>query len=280
MRTAALFPGQGSQTDDMRDVVERSRPDLLELASAELEDDIFARASESTEYAQPAIYCASLAGWERVGAGADLLAGHSLGELTALAAAGSLDHRDGFHLAVLRGRAMQRAGLGRGGMLALGAGMAEARALADAHGLTVANDNSPEQTVLSGDADAIDAVAEIARDDGLRVKRLAIRGAFHTPAMASARRELERALAETEFAPARLPVFSCVTAAPLTDPRRALAAGLTSPVRWRETMLTLRDWGTRRFVEVGPGRVLTSLVKRTLDGVEATTVEGLEAARV
>src|SRR5207248_10677348 len=125
-----LFPGQGSQTDDMRETVERHRPDLLELALGQLGDDLFERATESTEYAQPAIYCASLAGWERLGGGADALAGHSLGELAALAAAGSIDERDGFDLVVLRGRLMARAAEdsgGRGGMLALGAGIDQAR---------------------------------------------------------------------------------------------------------------------------------------------------------
>src|SRR3954471_7339059 len=282
MRTAALFPGQGSQTDDMRDTVERYRPDLLELSARELGDDLFERAGESTEYAQPAIYCASLAGWERLGRNADVVAGHSLGELAALVAAGSLDERDGFRLVALRGRLMRRAAEGsggRGGMLALGTGIERARALADSYAVTVANDNSPEQTVLSGDAGALDAIAEEARPVGLRAKRLAVKGAFHSPAMASARQGFELALAQTRFAPPRLPVFSCVTGALLTDPRRSLGEGLTSPVRWRETLLTLRDWRAERFVEVGPGRALTGLVRRTLDGVEATTVENLEAAR-
>src|SRR5581483_7587192 len=127
--TAILFPGQGSQTPEMRDTVARARPDLLSLAAQVVGEDPFARVGEGTHFAQPAIFCASLAGWAALGRpDGDLMAGHSLGELAALVAAGSLRERDGLELVALRGKLMQESGerSGEGGMLALlGSGAAE-----------------------------------------------------------------------------------------------------------------------------------------------------------
>ena len=272
--TAILFPGQGSQTTKMRDLVARVRPDLLELAAHVVGDDPFPRADEGTNFAQPAIFCASLAGWEALGRPpAELMAGHSLGELGALVAAGALDEREGLELVTLRGRLMHESGLaaGDGGMLALmGAGASEQAAeIAAAHELTVANDNSPMQVVLSGAVAALPAAAEQARELGLRPIELDVTGAFHSPMMAAAVPEFQAALAKTTFAEPRCTVVSAVTAQPFTDdPRVELADALTMPVRWREVMLTLQELGAQRFVDVGPGRVLTGLAKRTLKGVE------------
>jgi [acyl-carrier-protein] S-malonyltransferase len=276
---AVLFPGQGSQTEGMRESVERERPDLLERAVEVVGDDPFELATEGTRFAQPAIYCASIAGWSRLGASADLLAGHSLGEIGALAAGGALSEDDGLRLVALRGRLMEEAaaGSGAGAMLAVGAPVADVEPLAERLGLTVANDNAPDQVVLSGEEGAIEEARRIARDEGLRAVRLPVGGAFHSPAMRAAVPEFEEELAHVELREPRVPVYSCVTAAPFDDPRRLLAAALTSPVRWRETLLALRDRGATRFVETGPGRVLTGLVRRTLDGVEAESP--LEAAR-
>src|ERR1700761_2162111 len=127
--TAILFPGQGSQTPEMRDLVQRVRPDLLELAAEAVGEDPFPRADEGTNFAQPAIFCASLAGWTALGSplGA-LMAGHSLGARGALVAAGALDERDGLELVALRGRLMHESGLaaGDGSMVAvIGAGASE-----------------------------------------------------------------------------------------------------------------------------------------------------------
>ncbi len=187
--TAILFPGQGSQTADMRATVERVRPDLLELVHAAVGEDPFARAEEGTRWAQPAIFCASLAGWAELGRPAgDWMAGHSLGEIGALVAAGALREADGVRLVALRGRLMQEAGelAGDGGMVALlGAGAAdEAPALAQAHGLSLANDNSPQQVVLSGACEALPAAAAAAKELGLRAIELPVTGAFHSPMMA------------------------------------------------------------------------------------------------
>ena len=267
--TAIVFPGQGSQTPDMREVVARTRPDLLELAIAAVGEDPFPRVEESTRYSQPAILCASLAGYEALGRpAAELMAGHSLGELSALIAAGCLEEPDGVRLVALRGRLMGEAD--QGGMLALlGTGAAEhAAGLAAAHGLAVANDNSPGQVVLSGAPDALGAAAEAAGELRLRAMALPVTGAFHSPMMQAAVPEFRAALDEVEFRPGRCTVVSAVTAAPFDDPRRRLAEALTAPVRWRETMLALRELGARRFIEPGPGRVLTGLAKRTVSDVE------------
>jgi malonyl CoA-acyl carrier protein transacylase len=274
MSTAILFPGQGSQTPDMRDLVARERPDLLELVTEAVGEDPFPRVDDGTAYAQPAIFCASLAGFKALGEpSGEYLAGHSLGELGALVAAGRLSETDGLRLVAVRGRLMQDAGeqAGDGGMVALLGPAAADRAgeLAQAHGLSVANDNSPQQVVLSGARDALPGAAEAARELGLRAMILPVTGAFHSPMMASAAAPFAACLADVEVRPGHAgTVVSAVTAAPFEDVRRQLVEALTMPVRWRETMLALSERGVSRFVEVGPGRVLTGLVKRTVRGVE------------
>jgi [acyl-carrier-protein] S-malonyltransferase len=201
------------------------------------------------------------------------MAGHSLGELAALVAAGCLTEREGLELVALRGKLMQESGerAGDGGMLALlGAGAADhAGELAEAHGLSVANDNSPQQVVLSGDRGSFDAASAAAKELGLRPMDLPVTGAFHSPMMAEAVPSFTAALERVEVSPPQgVTVFSAVTAAPFEDVRAQLAQALTMPVRWRETLLVMHDRGAERFVEVGPGRVLTGLAKRTLKDVE------------
>jgi malonyl CoA-acyl carrier protein transacylase len=267
--TAILFPGQGSQSPDMRDTVSRVRPELLDAAVEVVGEDPFERVDKGTMFAQPAIFCASLAGWSELGRPmGEFMAGHSLGELGALVAAGCLDERDGLALVALRGRLMQDAG--EGGMLALlGRGAAEhAAELAASHGLAVANDNCPTQVVLSGQRDRLPEAAEAAKELGLRAMDVPVTGAFHSPMMEPAVAPFRAALEQVEFRPGTVPVMSAVTAQPFDDVRLRLTEALTMPVRWRETLLELRRRGAERFVEVGPGRVLTGLVKRTLADVE------------
>jgi [acyl-carrier-protein] S-malonyltransferase len=271
--TALLFPGQGSQTAGIRELVAGERPDLLALCDRIVGEDAFARAAQGTQFAQPAIFCASLAGWSALGRPeADLMAGHSLGELAALVAAGSLSERDGLELVALRGRLMHEAGerAGAGGMLALlGAGAVEhASELAAAHGLAVANDNCPTQVVLSGAMDALPAAAGAAKELGLRATNVPVTGAFHSPMMEHAVPEFTAALRRVAIQQPQMTVLSAITTKPFDDIRRRLAEALTMPVRWRETVLALAQRGADRFVEVGPGRVLTGLVKRTLKDVE------------
>jgi malonyl CoA-acyl carrier protein transacylase len=257
----------------MRDLVAEERPDLLELVTEIVGEDPFAKAEEGTNYAQPAIFCASLAGWESLGRpDGDYMAGHSLGELGALVAAGALKERDGLELVALRGRLMQDSGekAGDGGMLALlGKGAADhAAELADAHGLAVANDNSPQQVVLSGERSALPDAAAAAKELGLRSVDLPVAGAFHSPMMQGAVPEFEKAVKAVEISQPRVKVVSAVTAEPFDDIAMQLTQALTKPVRWRETLLALHELGAERFVEVGPGRVLSGLVKRTLTDVE------------
>ena len=272
--SAILFPGQGSQTPEMRDTVAKVRPDLLSLAAEVVGEDAFARVDDGTKFAQPAIFCASLAGWEALGRPAgEFMAGHSLGEIAALVAAGCLNERDGLELVALRGKLMQESGerAGDGSMLAvMGRGAAEhARELADAHGLSVANDNSPQQVVLSGDRRGFPGAEAAATGLGLRAVELPVTGAFHSPMMAEAAPSFQAALKRVEVhPPERVTVLSAVTAAPFEDVRAQLAQALTMPVRWREVLLAMRELGAERFLEVGPGKVLTGLVKRTLRDVE------------
>ena len=285
--TALLFPGQGSQTAEMRDEVAAARPDLLALARDVVGDDPFARVDDGTKFAQPAIYCASVVGFERLraaGVTGEAHAGHSLGEVAALVAGGALSAEDGLRLVALRGRLMQESGeqAGDGSMLALlGKGAADhAAAIAAAAGLTVANDNAPNQVVLSGVRDAFDTAGEAAREHGLRALPLPVTGAFHSPFMAGARPELEAALAEIDFQAPGVTVLSSITTEPFADVRAELADALTKPVRWRETLLALHARGVGRFVETGPGRVLTGLVKRTVPDAEAVATEQMEGVGV
>ena len=276
---ALLFPGQGSQTADMREAVERHRPDLLELARSEVSDDLFERADEGTRWAQPAIFCAALAGYEvlRQRYQADLMAGHSLGEITALVAAEAIDAPDGLRLVAARGRLMQEAR--GGGMIAVRVrerGPVE-QAAAEA-GLTIANDNAPDQLVLSGSLEALDRGEELLRERKVRAKRLPVGGAFHSPLMEPAVAPFREVLERIEVREPRVPVLSCVTAAPFNDVREQLVRALTSPVRWTDVLAALQGLGAARYVETGPGRVLTGLVRKSLDGVEAEAPLAMEAA--
>jgi malonyl CoA-acyl carrier protein transacylase len=269
--TAILFPGQGSQEPGMRDTVAEHRPDLLERACELVGQDPFESVELGTRFAQPAIYCAALAGWARLGRPeGDYAAGHSLGELAALAAAGALDHHDGLRLAVERGALMQRAADDAGGgMLALLGPREHALEVASEHGLTVANDNAPEQLVVAGPESVLDDARRGARGAGMRAVRLAVRGAFHSPGLTSALPGFRAALAAVDFQSPRIPVISCATAREFAAPRAELAEALVRPVRWRQTVAELRDRGVTEFIETGPGDVLTKLVQRNLDAMEA-----------
>ncbi len=260
----------------MVETVARLRPDLLDLAAEVVGEDPFARVGEGTHFDQPAIYCAALAGLERAGRPkADLYAGHSLGEITALAAAGALSDADGLRLVAERGRLMETtAALTGGAMLAVRAGREEAAPIAERHGLGLANDNSPVQVVLSGPLAGIEAAeAEAREQEGMRAKRLPITGAFHSPLMADAVEPFLSFLRGVELRAARAPVFSCVTAAPFDDVPKRLAEALVKPVRWVEVLHALYAAGGRRFEETGPGKVLAGLVRGTLEGVEIVAAE-------
>jgi [acyl-carrier-protein] S-malonyltransferase len=273
--TTLLFPGQGSQTPNMREVVERHRPDLLEQAFREVGDDLFERASDGTRWAQPAIFCAALAGWEqlRASTNAELMAGHSLGEIAALVAAEAISAEDGLRLVAARGRLMQEAAeeTGDGGMIAVRArGDREpVHEVAEQTGLSIANDNAPDQLVLSGATAALDEAEAALTERKVRAKRLPVAGAFHSPLMEPAVEPFRAIVGDVEIAKPGVPVYSCVTAEPFDDIPARLVEALTSPVRWLDVMRALEAAGSRRYIETGPGKVLAGLVRKSLDGVEA-----------
>ena len=266
MPTAVLFPGQGSHDAGMCDAVTAEAPELLDRVVALVGEDPFPRAAQDTRFAQPAIFCASVAGWRRLAPTIGVpiaFAGHSLGELAALVAADAIDAEEALELVVLRGRLMSEAP--PGGMVALlGAGEEQAEEVARTHGVVVANVNAPGQVVLSGPVEKLDAAAAAARAQGLRALDLGVAGAFHSPAMEAAVAPFAARLAEASFRPPRAPVVSGLTAAPMKDPRRELADALVGPVRWTDTIRTLARLGADAFVDAGPGRVLEKLVRRTL----------------
>ncbi len=269
---ALLFPGQGSHAEGMEDPY-RDHP-LLERGLDLLGYDPFENLAGGTRFQQPALFLCSVAAWDtwrtespEEAEQAIAAAGHSLGEYAALVAAGALAFDDALPLVDERAAAMADAGeQNPGSMIAmLGGESRDVLALADRLGLVVANDNAPGQLVLSGPLDALDAAEAVAREEtGARARRLDVTGAFHSPLMEPAADRLRAALAGTPVSTPAIPVFSNATAAPFADVREELAANLLRPVRWRETLLALRAAGVERFVELGPGAVLTGLVKRTL----------------
>jgi [acyl-carrier-protein] S-malonyltransferase len=281
--TAALFPGQGVSLTGLRQGVADTCPQLLRSCVELLGEDPFERAGESTRFAQPAIFLASMAAWMRLDEGApSAFAGHSLGELSALAAAGVLRQADAVWLVVVRGSLMADAAERQrdGGMLAiLKASASDARELGEMHGVDLANDNAPGQAVLSGSRRTLEAVAADARSRGLRAMRLDVAGAFHSRAMQRACEPFRRAVESVEILTPRAPVFSSTTAAPFCDVPAELARALVQPVRWRETMLALHAAGCRRFLDVGPDRVLARLVQRNLQDVEVRAAVDDEPVR-
>jgi [acyl-carrier-protein] S-malonyltransferase len=280
--SAILFPGQGVGDPSSREAVADLRPDLLALASELVGEDPFERMSEGTAYAQPAVYCASIAGYERLDRpDGEYFAGHSLGEIGALAAAGAIDDADGLRIVVARGRVMDdvaRAGE-PGGMLAVGSDRDGAQALADAHELTLANENSPQQFVLSGPLERIEAAEAAAKGSGVRAKKLAVAGAFHTEAMSSGVQAFRAELDEIEFRSPQAQVVSSTTADFFGDDvRDALSASLISPIRWTAVLAKLEQLGVTRYLDVGPGKVLAGLVRRTLPDSNVEIVTNREPA--
>jgi [acyl-carrier-protein] S-malonyltransferase len=265
---AGLFPGQGSQTSTLGELVSRVVPRLAAECVELVGEDPFARVADSTRYAQPAIFCASLAGWKQRPSfiRPAALAGHSLGELSALVAAGALEESAGLRLAVRRGELMAAASAGREeGMLAvLGASEEAVTQLAREHELVLANDNAPGQVVLAGPSERLRAASKAARAQRVRVIVLDVAGAFHSPSMAAAVEPFRAELNRVEFQPPAIPVISGASARPLADVRAELATAIVTPVRWSVTMRALAELGADTFVDFGPGEVLARLVTRNL----------------
>jgi [acyl-carrier-protein] S-malonyltransferase len=291
---AFIFPGQGSQSVGMGAAMAESSAVARHLFE-EVDEALGQRLSRLmaegpieeltlTENAQPAIMANALAIFRASGIGiakADFVAGHSLGEYTALAAAGSFDVATAARLLKLRGQAMQQAvPVGEGAMAALlGADLAIAQAVAEAAAqgevCTVANDNDPSQVVISGHRGAIERALEIAREKGAkRAVLLPVSAPFHSPLMEPAARAMEQALADTQIARPAVGLYANVTASPVYDPaeiRRLLVEQVTFMVRWRESVAAMAEAGVTHFVEFG-GKVLTPMVKRIAPDARATSV--------
>jgi malonyl CoA-acyl carrier protein transacylase len=283
MGTAVLFPGQGSQTENMRETVEGNAPELLERCIELVGEDPFPRVDDSTRFQQPAIFCASMVGWRwtEPHVEPDAMAGHSLGELAALAAAGALSEDEALQLVVTRGKLMSEAAEAQseGAMLAVLKGTPEqAGELAESHGVHVANDNAPGQVVLSGRRSGLEEVVDAAREAELRTMWLAVAGAFHSPDMEEAAERFRAELAEVEFSKPTVQVLSCATAAPFEDPAAQLADALVEPVRWRQTMSALDELGIDRFIDTGPGKTLAQLVARNVSDARVERAEDLHGA--
>ncbi|HEU4393302.1 MAG TPA: ACP S-malonyltransferase [Solirubrobacterales bacterium] len=264
---ALLFPGQGSQDRALHELARQHCPELIAQAAATLGVDPFERIETGTAYLQPALYCGGLAHWRAAGApAADFAAGHSLGELAALSAAGYLSPDEGMRLVLARATAMHRASEAgeAGGLLAVVGPRERALALGERHGLTLAADNEPEQIVLSGPLVGLQAARAGARECGLKAVRLRVPAALHSSAMLPAVAPFRRALETATLAAPRMVVIANVTAAPFGDVVSELALGVVSPVRWRETVLGLHAAGVRSYSEMSTAGVLSGLVERTL----------------
>lgn len=285
MGYAVVFPGQGSQFVGMGADVFDARPDLVgehadEFAGFSLRSLCLDGTDEEltrTEHAQPALFAVAYALWDELSRDVPApaaAAGHSLGEYTALTAAGVFSFDVGLAVVAERGRAMAQAADDEpSGMAALIGGDLEAAEKVcasrreDGGRLWVANINAPGQVVVAGGADDIDWLTEHGRDLGIRrVVPLAVAGAFHSPFMQPAAERVRAALGVTDPAPARFPVYANVTAEPHSPASVAdlLVHQVVSPVRFSETLETMHAAGVDTFVHVGPGDVTAGLVTRTL----------------
>lgn len=287
MSTALVFPGQGSQRPGMGAAWRHAAcwslaevaSDLLGRNVGRLLLEADAEELRPTREAQVTTFLLSLMVWETLHdlPGVAVVAGHSLGEYTALVAAGVLTIDDGLMLVGARGAAMQEAADAAPGTMAAVLGLEDAAVVATVEvvdGVWPANFNAPSHVVVSGTGAGVAAGSQALRAAGARrVLPLPVGGAFHTPLMAPARARLDGALREVTFADPAVPVLTGVTAQPYADdPAAVLSAQLTSPVRWRQVLEALPSYGVDRVVELGPGGVLTGLVKRTLPGVQAVSV--------
>lgn len=291
---AYVFPGQGAQYPGMcRDVYEgvaaaRALLDEAdEVLGFKLTEVMFGGSDEElrqTRVTQPAIFVMSVALARSLGDGfaPDMVAGHSLGEFSALVSAGALTYADGVRLVSHRAQAMQRACEAAPSTMAAVIGLDDEtveRVCADTEGVVPANYNSPGQIVISGSEQGIAAAcARLTELGAKRALRLAVGGAFHSPYMEPARAELAEAIAATPFQRPRCPVYQNVDARPHTDPAEIqanLVAQLTAPVRWTQTLRAMLADGMTELVEVGPGKVLQGLMRRTDKGVAVAGVSVL-----
>ncbi len=281
MKKAYVFPGQGSQFSGMgRDLWESSPAarELFEEADRilgfEISKIMFEGSAEElkqTKVTQPAVFIHSVA--DAVALGEEfrpaMVAGHSLGEFSALAAAGALSFESALRLVYARALAMQKACEEQPSTMAAILALPDEKieeVCATIEGVVAANYNCPGQVVISGTTEGVKAACEALKAAGAkRALPLAVSGGFHSPCMASAREELAAAIEATEFFAPRCPIYQNVDATPHTDPEEIkanLIAQLTSPVRWTQSVRAMLRDGAEEFVECGPGAVLTGLISK------------------
>ena len=295
-KIAYIFPGQGSQYVGMGKDLFGEFPAARKLflkADAVLGFSLSKICFEGpeeelkqTKNTQPAIFLHSLAVWDILNPrNAAMTAGHSLGEYSALVAAGALTFEEGLKLVRLRGELMQKAGEDNPGTMAAVVGLdakvvGEVCCTAWKEGVVqAANFNSPGQIVISGSVNGVRKAMELGKERGAKlVKELVVSGAFHSPLMQSAKEGLKAALDTTEFCDAKIPMYANVTAKPVQradEIRSMLFEQVTSPVRWEETIMNMSTDGASTFIELGPGKVLQGLAKRI---VPNASIAGFDTA--
>lgn len=294
MKKAYVFPGQGSQFPGMaKELYEGNAKgkELLEKANDilgfRITDIMFEGTPDdlkATRVTQPAIFLHSVVLAKCYeGFRPDMVAGHSLGEFSALAAAGAISFEDALRLVYIRATQMQLCCEKVPGTMAAIVGLPDEKVeeiCASCEGLVIpANYNCGGQVVISGEKTAVEQACEKAKAEGARrALPLAVSGAFHSPLMEPARIELGKAIEETKIVTPACPIYQNVSAQAVTDPetiKKNLLAQLTSPVKWTQSVRNMLADGADYFMEIGPGTVLQGLVKRISAGTEGITIEGL-----